>query len=114
MEGTKSLERLDIVVLNTSVWKQFFDVNQSTGHEEAIQSNVLSTTPLTILLVPVLKAKNSPDQPGRVTMVSDVASRAKFKKNSTPFLAALDKREALSRVDHYPTPKLLNQPSWPS
>ncbi|RYP68437.1 hypothetical protein DL771_006701 [Monosporascus sp. 5C6A] len=111
VERTKSLERLDIVVLNAGIMKQSFDLNPSTGHEETIQVNVLSTALLNILLLPVLKAKNSPDQPGRVAMVSsDGASWAKFKeKNSTPLLAALDKRETFSPLDRYPISKLLNQ-----
>ncbi|RYP48933.1 hypothetical protein DL768_005295 [Monosporascus sp. mg162] len=111
VERTKSLERLDIVVLNAGVMKQFFDLNPSTGHEETIQVNVLSTALLAILLLPVLKAKNSPDQPGRVAMVSsDGASWAKFgEKNSTPLLAALDEREAFDPVGRYSTSKLLNQ-----
>ncbi|RYP03792.1 hypothetical protein DL764_004904 [Monosporascus ibericus] len=110
-ERTRSLERLDIVVLNAGVMKQRFDLNPSTGHEETIQVNVLSTALLIILLLPVLKAKNSPDQPGRVAMVSsDGASWAKFEeKNSTPLLAALDKRETFGPVDRYSTSKLLNQ-----
>lgn len=109
-ERTKTLERLDIVVLNAGVSKQFFDVTPSTGHEESIQVNVLSTALLTILLLPILKVKNSPEHPGRLVIVSsDVASWAKFKeRKSTPLLAALDKRENFS-LDRYPTSKLLGQ-----
>ncbi|KAI1776429.1 retinol dehydrogenase 12 [Hypoxylon cercidicola] len=107
----ESLERLDIAVLNDGVSKQFFDLSPSTGHEETIQVNVLSTALLTILLLPVLKAKNPPEQPGRLVVVSsDVASWAKFKgDNSTSLLAALDKWENFSIVDRYLTSKLLCQ-----
>ncbi|KAI1465638.1 retinol dehydrogenase 12 [Daldinia caldariorum] len=111
VERTKDLERLDIVILNAGISKQFFDLTPSTGHEETIQVNVISTALLAINLLPLLKLKNPPGQPGCLVIVSsDVASWAKFKeRNSTPLLAALDKREAFSKIDRYPTSKLLAQ-----
>ncbi|KAI1101091.1 retinol dehydrogenase 12 [Jackrogersella minutella] len=111
VERAKELERLDIVVLNAGISKQTFDITPSTGHEESIQVNVLSTALLTILLLPLFKAKGSPGQPGRLAVVSsDVASWAQFKeRSSTPLLPILDKQESFTVVDRYPTSKLLGQ-----
>lgn len=39
VDRAKSLDRLDIVVLNSGVSKQFFDLTPSTGHEDTIQFN---------------------------------------------------------------------------
>lgn len=39
----EQLIRLDIVILNAGIMKLKFDVNPSTGHEEMVQINYLST-----------------------------------------------------------------------
>lgn len=111
VERTKGLERLDIVVLNAGISKQFFDLTPSTGHEETIQVNVISTALLPILFLPILKAKASPDHPGRLAIVtSDTASWAKFKEQySVPLLPALDKKETFTNIDRYPTSKVLGR-----
>ncbi|KAK9423374.1 hypothetical protein SUNI508_04268 [Seiridium unicorne] len=76
----ESLERLDIVILDAAVCKQTHEVVPATGHEEMLQVNVLSTALLAILLLQALKAKNTPEEPGRIAWVqSDTASWAKFK-----------------------------------
>ncbi|KAI3321028.1 retinol dehydrogenase 12 [Xylariaceae sp. AK1471] len=107
----RSLERLDIVVLNAGVSKQFFELAPSTNHEETIQVSVLLTALLAILLLPILKAQNSAEQPARLAIVSsDTASWAKFKENSsTPLLPALDKPATFTNTDPYATSKLLGQ-----
>ena len=56
-ERAKGLERLDIVVLNAGVMKVSYDIVESSGHEETIQVNFLSTVLLTALLLPILKAQ---------------------------------------------------------
>ncbi|KAI0896466.1 NAD(P)-binding protein [Annulohypoxylon nitens] len=111
VERTRSLKRLDIVILNAGVAKQFYSTTPSTGHEEVIQVNVISTALLTILLLPVLKAKASSDGPSRLAIVSsDTTYWAKFReRNSVPLLPALDKEENFNQFDRYPTSKLLTQ-----
>ncbi|PWY73217.1 retinol dehydrogenase 12 [Aspergillus sclerotioniger CBS 115572] len=111
VERTKSLDRLDIVVNNAGVSKRIFEIIKSTGHEETVQVNHLSNALLTILLIPVLKEKNSPEHPGHLTVVSsDTPAWAKFKeKNFTPLMSAFDKRENFDDQDRYPTSKLLGQ-----
>ncbi|KAF2874115.1 hypothetical protein BDV95DRAFT_658108 [Massariosphaeria phaeospora] len=76
VERTKTLERLDIFVHNAGLFKMTIQVNKTTGHEETVQVNYLSTVLLTILLLPVLKDKNSPQQPGRLVIVSSNEPRS--------------------------------------
>lgn len=56
-ERANRLERLDIVILNAGITRLYFRLNPSTGHEENVQTNYLSTALLIILLLSVLKAK---------------------------------------------------------
>lgn len=111
VEHTQTLNRLDIIVLNAGVFKSKFELNPSTHHEEDIQVNYLSTVLLTILLLPVIKAKNTPESPGRILLVSsETAAWAKFKeKNEKPLLAAFDKPETFDMAERYYTSKLLVQ-----
>ncbi|KAI1408291.1 NAD(P)-binding protein [Hypoxylon sp. FL1857] len=111
VDKTKTLERLDIIVLNASVFKKKFELNPSTRHEEAIQVNYLSTALLTILLLPVIKAKNQPEAPGRIVLVSsEGAAWADFKEQSErPLLSALDKPDNFEFIDRYYVSKLLIQ-----
>ncbi|KAJ3557895.1 hypothetical protein NPX13_g9834 [Xylaria arbuscula] len=111
VDRARGLDRIDIVVLNAGVSKQFFDLTSSTGHEETIQVNVLSTALLAILILPILKSKNAIEQPARLVMVSsDTASWAHFRERSyTPLLPPLDKPETFTITDRYATSKLLGQ-----
>lgn len=86
------LSRIDIVLLNAGVLKYTFNIIESTGHEECLQVNYLSTVLLVILLLPVLKAKGPPGEPARLTIVSaSWALSAKFPfRDKTPLLTAFD------------------------
>ncbi|KAK6518871.1 hypothetical protein TWF281_003562 [Arthrobotrys megalospora] len=64
------LPRLDIAILNAGVSRLAFAKNESTGHEETVQVNYLSTFLLAILLLPSLKKKSPPGVPGRLTVIS--------------------------------------------
>ncbi|KAI1350306.1 NAD(P)-binding protein [Xylaria sp. FL0043] len=107
----KTLDRLDIFINNAGLTKLNFELNKNTGHEETIQVNYLSHVLLVILLLPILKEKNSPEHPGRMVMVnSEVASWPKFKEqDSVPLLAALDQKSNFQNQDRYFTSKLLCQ-----
>jgi len=121
VERVKTLERLDIAILNAGIMKQTYEVALSTGHEETIQVNYLSTALLAILLLPILKVKakakaSTNDAPNDtleahlVWVQTEVASWAKFKeKDSAPLLAALDKPESFNVMDRYGSSKLLGQ-----
>ena len=105
------LSRLDIVILNAGVSRMKFRTVPSTGHEETIQVNHLSTTLLTVLILPVLKTKSPSGIPGRLTIINSAMSYdVKFKtKDHTPLLPSLDDPQNFSPTDYYGVSKLLNQ-----
>ncbi|KAI1074445.1 NAD(P)-binding protein [Whalleya microplaca] len=111
VERTQTLASLEIVILNAGVFKTKFELNPSTHHEEVIQVNYLSTVLLTTLLLPVVKAKNKPESPGRILLVSsETAAWAKYKeKSKKPLLSAFDQPETFDMTDRYYTSKLLVQ-----
>jgi len=112
-ERTKSLPRLDIVVLNIGIANATRVFNPKTGHDEMIQVNYLSTALLTILLLPVVKEKRAAQGgPSRITIVSsEVAAWTAFKeKKSFPLLASLDHKNAkVDPLDRMMVSKLLGQ-----
>ncbi|EED21269.1 short-chain dehydrogenase, putative [Talaromyces stipitatus ATCC 10500] len=111
VERAKTLDRLDIAVLNAGHFKELETFNSSTGYEECIQINYLSTMLLTILLLPLLKA-NPGAHPGRLVIVSsDMAAWAKFtERTERPILAAYKKKAAKWDMgERYATSKLLGQ-----
>lgn len=87
----KNLPRLDITILNAGLIQPSFNTC-STGHEEVIQVNYLSTFLLAILMLPLSKTKSPPGIPGRLTIVSSgTALWAKLPtKDTRPFLASFD------------------------
>ncbi|KAM3426432.1 hypothetical protein NHJ13734_009461 [Beauveria thailandica] len=108
---TESLERMDYAVLNAGMCATKFRINESTGHEETIQVNYLSSALLTALLLPVAKAKRAAQGgPTRITVTSsDVCSWTSFKeKTSVPLFPALDKG-ASDLTDRMMVSKLLGQ-----
>lgn len=111
VERAKALDGLDIAVLNAGVMNQKHVLTTATKHEQTIQINVLSTAFLSILLLPLLKAKPLSESPGRLVVVSsDMASWAKFKeKTATPLLPALDRPENFDVPERYCVSKLLGQ-----
>ncbi|XDG05858.1 hypothetical protein ABKA04_005473 [Annulohypoxylon sp. FPYF3050] len=110
-ERAKGLDRLDILVNNAGVSKMTYERNKNTGHEETIQVNYLSLALITILFLPILKEKNSPERPGRIVLVnSDVAAWPKFKeRDSVPLIPTLDKESTFKIQETYYTSKLLCQ-----
>ncbi|ETS86223.1 hypothetical protein PFICI_00051 [Pestalotiopsis fici W106-1] len=111
VERAKELDRLDIVVNNAGMMKKSFGLVESTGHEYLIQINYLSMVLLTILLLPIIKEKQTPAEPGRVVLVnSDAAAQAQFKERSAPdLLEAFDQENNFSDQERYWTSKLLGQ-----
>lgn len=90
----KTLTRLDIAILNAGIGPAKRVVDASTGHDEIIQVDYLSTALLAILLLPVAKAvrENQP-QSTRITLtLSEVAAWAKFPLHGhqVSILAAFD------------------------
>ncbi|RYP77499.1 hypothetical protein DL771_001072 [Monosporascus sp. 5C6A] len=107
------LSRLDIVILNAGVRKLAFETVRGTGHEETIQVNYLSTTLLTILLLPILKSESPAGGPGRLTIADAALSlAAKFpNKNKDPLLPSFDDVKTFVGIGRYNTSKLLVQMS---
>jgi NAD(P)-dependent dehydrogenase (short-subunit alcohol dehydrogenase family) len=118
----QGLQNLDIVVLNAGVYRLSRVILLSTGHEEDVQVNYLSTALLALLLLPVLEAKKRhPDQPGRLTFVStSIAAWSRFRapQDGRPLLSSLDDEQPIGSgrkpksFDHhqqYCTSKLLGQ-----
>ncbi|KAF7863841.1 hypothetical protein EAF04_006806 [Stromatinia cepivora] len=111
VDRTKTLERLDIFVHNAGIQKMEMEINRATGHEEVVQVNYLATALLTILLLPIIRSKNTPLQPGRLVITgSDASSMAKFKEqNCVPLLPSFNELKNFDPQDRYFTSKLLGQ-----
>jgi len=107
------LNQIDTVILNAGVSPYKFMKSESTGHEEGIQVNYLSTVLLTILLVPVLKTKSQKDSPGRITISTSIlANLSKFpNRNKRPLLSSFDdtKVNPWDGNERYMVSKLLGQ-----
>ena len=104
------LTRIDIVLLNAGVIKLNFTTVKSTGHEECLQVNYLSTVLLTILLIPTLKAKGpSGGEPTHLTIVSAALTlAAKFpNRDANPLLPSFDDIKTFDREETYNSSKLL-------
>jgi NAD(P)-dependent dehydrogenase (short-subunit alcohol dehydrogenase family) len=106
----KTLDRLDIAVLNAGLWKVTENFVPG-GFEESIQINYLSNILLMTLLLPVLKSTPG-GPPGRLVLVSsDTAGWVKFdERTARPILPAFKKKaEKWDMQERYGTSKLLGQ-----
>ncbi|KAF2678492.1 NAD(P)-binding protein [Lentithecium fluviatile CBS 122367] len=102
--------RIDIVLLNAGLTNFNFTKVESTGHEETIQVNYLSTMLLAVLLLPILKAKRSPGgEPARLTISSAALTlHAAFPNcDANPLLPSFDDPKTYKPQEHYRTSKLL-------
>ncbi|KAE8149573.1 short-chain dehydrogenase/reductase family protein [Aspergillus avenaceus] len=108
VQRTETLPRLDIVILNAALGNLTFNIVKSTGHEEAMQVNYLSTVFLSILLLPVLKRK-SPTGPGRLTIVSSGLALTVGipTKTSSPLMTTFDNPKTYKWDTQYSMSKLL-------
>jgi NAD(P)-dependent dehydrogenase (short-subunit alcohol dehydrogenase family) len=104
----EKFERIDIAILNAGVRKTKPEIVPSTGHEETIQVNYISTVLLCILLLPVLK-RSSAQGPGRISIIgSGLAFAAKFSnRKASPLLPSFDDAKNFDAMDTYNTTKLL-------
>ncbi|CRG91232.1 hypothetical protein PISL3812_08280 [Talaromyces islandicus] len=86
------LPRLDIAILNAGRSKADFELVPSTGHEESMQVNYLSTMLLGTLLLPILKSKSPQGTPGRLCIISSGTTLFTTFPNSqrSPLLKSFD------------------------
>ncbi|KFA60247.1 hypothetical protein S40285_08072 [Stachybotrys chlorohalonatus IBT 40285] len=104
-----TLPRLDVAILGAAVFSSEFKI-MPTGHEEVFQVNYLSTTLLSMLLLPALKPKRSGDEPGRLTIISSsTALYGEFAhRDADPIIPSFDNRESYRGfIERYSTSKLL-------
>ncbi|KAL8940819.1 MAG: hypothetical protein Q9216_002608 [Gyalolechia sp. 2 TL-2023] len=110
-----TLPRLDFAILNAGILKVELEINKSTGHDEVVQVNYLSTALLAILLLPILAdsaTRKSAKKPGRLTIVgSETAEWAKFQEKDSggSILAAFNEPRYFDLQDRYYTSKLLEE-----
>ncbi|KAK7943384.1 uncharacterized protein PG986_012497 [Apiospora aurea] len=107
---TRSLERIDLVILNAGSLPAKQTLNPQTGHGECVQVNYLSMCLLLVLLLDVIRTKPN-SQPTRITITSsDGAAWTKFgEKKQKPLLPALDKPAHWSALARQFLTKLLGQ-----
>jgi NAD(P)-dependent dehydrogenase (short-subunit alcohol dehydrogenase family) len=105
------LARIDFVILNAGRARFTYHKCESIGHEESFQVNYLSTVFLTLLLLPILKAKGPPGEPAHLTISSAALTLdTKFlQKDKDPLFPALDDPANFDRGDSYRVTKLLGQ-----
>ncbi|KAF2267912.1 NAD(P)-binding protein [Lojkania enalia] len=103
------LSRIDMVLLNAGLFKLDFAIVSSTGHNETLQVNYLSTMLLAILLLPTLKKKSSQEEPAHLTIVSAALTlNAKFpNRDANPLLPSFDDPKTFDPSEHYNSSKLL-------
>jgi NAD(P)-dependent dehydrogenase (short-subunit alcohol dehydrogenase family) len=107
------LSRIDYTILNSGFAPFVFSTTKSTGHETCIQVNHISTILLTLLLLPVLRAKSSRVNPARLTVVNSVTAHiCKFpNRDQRPLLPSFDdiKITPWDAEERYGASKLLQQ-----
>ncbi|TAQ83721.1 hypothetical protein B7494_g7954 [Chlorociboria aeruginascens] len=107
------LSRIDYTILNAGLAQTTFRTTRSTGHETTIQVNHLSTILLTILLLPILKAKSTQGNPARLTVVNSITAHlCKFpNRGQRPLLPSFDdpKVTPFNPSERYGVSKLLPQ-----
>ena len=108
------LSRLDITILNAGLAHLELTICKSTGHDDVIQVNYLSTFLLAILILQALKKKKtSPNTspPSRLTIVSSgTALTAKLpNRDKKPLLGSFDdpKIQPYDGMERYSSSKLL-------
>lgn len=104
-----TLERLDTLVLNASVFSAEFRTC-GAGHEETFQVNYLSTTLLAVLLLPTLRDKSPHGSPGRLTIVSsNMGLTNKFPtRGASPLLPSFDDESLCGDApERYATTKMM-------
>lgn len=105
----KTLPRIDIAILSAALQKSSFTTVPATGYETTMQVDYLGTALLSILLLPVLKAKKSANgakAPVLSLVGSDLHYQAEMETKG-PVLKQFNKPEAFGQLPWYGKAKLL-------
>ncbi|EGR47105.1 uncharacterized protein TRIREDRAFT_109357 [Trichoderma reesei QM6a] len=105
----ESLERIDVVILNAGLTMAPYTVARATGNELMLQVNYLSTALLTILLLPVLKAKKiaGSSQPPVLSIVGSDAMYHNQMELRGPILPQFQRADTFTQFAWYGKTKLL-------
>ncbi|PTB63069.1 NAD(P)-binding protein [Trichoderma citrinoviride] len=105
----ESLSRIDIVILNAGLTMAPYTVVSATGHEITLQVNYLSTALLTILLLPILKAKKiaGSSQPPVISVVGSDAMYQSRVELHGPILPQFQRQDKFTQFTWYGNTKLL-------
>ncbi|KAH8800389.1 putative 3-oxoacyl-reductase [Xylogone sp. PMI_703] len=108
----RSLDRLDVAILNAGNFKFEWTTSATTGNESQLQVNHLSSALLSLLLVPVLyRTSRVVKSPSRLTFTSsEVHMWTPFKEQKAEkVIEELNKKELFGNaMDRYCVTKLLN------
>ncbi|KAH7322482.1 hypothetical protein B0I35DRAFT_425873 [Stachybotrys elegans] len=109
-ERARSLDRIDYAIISAAMMSAKQKLTPTTGHDEMIQVNYLSTMLVLLLLLAVVKEKPGA-QPARITLVSsEGAAWTKFnERHNDPLLPSLDTAKGWKFSDRYFLSKLLGQ-----
>lgn len=101
-----TLGRIDIVILNAAIQNKTHCMSIATGKEQTFQVNYLSTMMLSVLLLPILKAKGGlSGQAARLTVVTSTTAYFADFDRSKPIFPQFD--EAYDVTKWYSREKLL-------
>lgn len=105
------LPRLDFAILNAGILKVQMEINPTTGHEEVLQVNYLSTALLALQLLPIMAKTSANSHPGTITLVgSETAEWAKFnEQEKQPIFPTFNDPKYFDLQDRYYTSKLLEE-----
>ncbi|KAF4954330.1 hypothetical protein FGADI_5353 [Fusarium gaditjirri] len=106
----ETLPRIDFVILNAGMGDVTFHLNKTTGHEETMQVNFLSTMYLSVILLPVLRSRAPTPKPGRLTIVSSgTALHCELPEaKADHIISALDLEANFDGMGHYAKSKFLS------
>ena len=109
----QGLPRLDVAILNAAIFKFEYSTSSETGFESSLQVNHLSTSLLTLYLLPVLRktAKDLKRSTRLTTTSSEVALWTPFKEQKVDkILDHLNNQQYFGpdHLDRYSVTKLLN------
>jgi len=101
---------LDIAILNAGLVNMEFEL-APTGNEMSVQVNHLSTTLLSLLLLPLLEASTTPQHTARLTVITSSmhkrTSRIACPPSDINYLASLNDPAKFSKFSRYGLSKLL-------